>query len=95
MYYYKVSRKTGEFTRHTISVNGSAGVGTQFIVADLDGDGDTDLATGGKSGVHFFENLKVNNVSAEVREKEISIEKSWPFEGEGPNVQQEDGPPKM
>jgi len=95
VYYYKVSRKTGEFTRHTISVNGSAGVGTQFIVADLDGDGDTDLATGGKSGVHFFENLKVNNVSAEVREKEISIEKSWPFEGEGPNVQQEDGPPKM
>jgi hypothetical protein len=94
VYYYKINRQTGEFTRHTISVNGAAGVGTQFIIADLDGDGDMDLATAGKSGAHFFENLKVNKVAAEVREKEILIEKNWPFEGEGPNVQQEDGPPK-
>jgi hypothetical protein len=95
VYYYKINRQTGEFTRYAISLNGTAGVGTQFIVADLDGDGDVDIATAGKSGVHFFENLKINNVSAEAREKEILIEKNWPFEGEGPNVQQEDGPPKM
>jgi hypothetical protein len=95
VYYYKINRQTGEFTRYPISLNGTAGVGTQFIVADLDGDGDVDIATAGKSGLHFFENLKVNNVSAEAREKEILIEKNWPFEGEGPSVQQEDGPPKM
>jgi hypothetical protein len=95
VYYYKINRQTGDFTRHTISVNGTAGVGTQFIIADLDGDGDMDLATAGKSGVHFFENVKINKVAAEVREKEILIERNWPFEGEGPTVQQEDGPPKM
>ena len=94
VYYYKINRQTGEFTRHTISVNGTAGVGTQFVVADLDGDGDIDVATAGKSGVHFFENLKINKVASAMREKEILIEKHWPFEGEGPDVQQEDGPPK-
>jgi FG-GAP-like repeat/FG-GAP repeat len=94
VYYYKINRQTGDFTRHTISVNGTAGVGTQFIIADLDGDGDMDLTTAGKSGVHFFENVKINKVAAEVREKEILIERNWPFEGEGSNVQQEDGPPK-
>ena len=57
VYYYKINRKTGEFTRYPISVNGTAGAGTQFIVEDLDGDGDIDIATAGKTGVHFFENL--------------------------------------
>ncbi len=33
-------------------------LGTQFVVADLDGDGDLDMATAGKTGVHFFENLQ-------------------------------------
>ena len=42
---YKIDRKTGEFTRYPISLNGTAGAGTQFVVADLDGDGDLDIAT--------------------------------------------------
>ena len=84
VYYYKLDRKTGEFTRFPISMNGTAGVGTQFIVADLDGDGDVDLATAGKTGVHFFENLKVNRVPKEQREKEILLNHTtWPFTGEG------------
>ena len=62
IYYYKIDRETGEFTRYPISLNGTAGAGTQFIVEDLDGDGDLDIATAGKTGVHFFENLKVNQV---------------------------------
>jgi FG-GAP-like repeat len=91
VYYYKISR-TGEFTRYALSVNGTAGAGTQFVAQDLDGDGDIDIATAGKTGVHFFENLKINNVSKEQREKEILLDKSWPFPGEGSVVKQEDGP---
>jgi len=94
VFYYKINRKTGEFTRYPISVNGTAGVGTQIIAMDLDGDGDIDIATAGKTGVHFFENLKVNLVPKEQREKEILLDKNWPFPGEGPEIKQEEEPKK-
>ncbi|MDQ6699496.1 MAG: VCBS repeat-containing protein, partial [Acidobacteriota bacterium] len=88
IYYYKIDRKTGQFTRFPISLNGTAGAGTQFIVADLDGDGDVDIATAGKTGVHFFENLKVNQVPPAQREKELLLNnKTWPFPGEGGQVE--------
>jgi hypothetical protein len=84
IYYYKIDQKTGAFTRYPISLNGTAAAGTQFIVEDLDGDGDPDIATAGKTGVHFFENLKVNNVPASQREKELLMNtKEWPISGEG------------
>jgi len=92
VYYYKIDRRTGEFSRYPISVNGTGGVGTQIIVADLDGDGDLDIATAGKSGVHLFENMKIDKVPRQVREEQILIEKNWPFPGEGQNVEQQDGP---
>jgi hypothetical protein len=82
IYYYKINRQTGEFTRYPISLNGTAGAGTQFVVADLDGDGDLDIATAGKTGVHFFENLKIDLVPKEQREKELLLEKNWPFPDE-------------
>jgi len=91
-YYYKIDRKTGQFTRYAISVNGTAGAGTQFVTEDLDGDGDIDIVTAGKTGVHFFENLQVNHVPKEQREKELLLDKNWPFPGEGSIVQQENGP---
>jgi len=92
VYYYKIDRKTGQFTRYAISVNGTAGAGTQFVTEDLDGDGDIDIVTAGKTGVHFFENLQVNHVQKEQREKELLLDKNWPFPGEGSVVQQENGP---
>jgi hypothetical protein len=95
VYYYKINRKTGEFTRYPISVNGTAAAGTQFITEDLDGDGDIDIATAGKTGVHFFENLKINLVPKEQREKEILLDKNWPFPDEGPVVTQEEEPKKV
>jgi hypothetical protein len=94
VYYYKIDRKTGEFTRYPISVNGTAGAGTQFITMDLDGDGDLDIATAGKSGVHFFENKKIDLVPKAQREKEILLDTNWPFPGEGPQVQQDEEPKK-
>jgi hypothetical protein len=93
VYYYKLDRSTARFTRYPISVNAVAGAGTQFVAEDLDGDGDVDVATAGKTGVTFFENLKINHVSKEAREKQLLLDKLWPFQGEGTEVEQEDGPP--
>ena len=92
IYYYKIDRKTGQFTRYAISVNGTAGAGTQFVTEDMDGDGDVDIVTAGKTGVHFFENLKINRVPKAQREKELLLDTNWPFPGEGPVVKQEEEP---
>ncbi|MGD0444388.1 MAG: VCBS repeat-containing protein [Edaphobacter sp.] len=81
------------FTRITLSENGTASAGTQFVAADFDHDGDMDLASAGKLGVHVFENLKVNNVPKAVREEMQPLNRKWPFPGEGKEVEQEDGPP--
>ena len=80
------------FIRIALSVNGTASAGTQFIAADFDHDGDLDIASAGKLGVHVFENLKVNNVPKSVREETQPLNRNWPFPGEGKEVEQEDGP---
>ncbi|WP_419804046.1 FG-GAP repeat domain-containing protein [Terriglobus sp.] len=92
LFYYKLDRKTATWTRHAISVNGTAGVGTQILAEDLDHDGDIDLAVAGKLGVHVLENLRVNNVPKATREAQQPIERTWPFPGEGVEAQQENGP---
>ena len=94
IYYYKIDRKTGGFTRYPISVNGTQGAGTQFITEDLDGDGDIDIATAGKTGVHVAENLKIDKVPKAVREDELLLNKDWPFPGEGKEVEWQHGPKK-
>lgn len=80
------------FTRFALSVNGTASAGTQFVAADFDHDGDLDLASAGKLGVHVLENLKINNVPKAVREETQPLNRNWPFPGEGKEVEQEDGP---
>lgn len=92
LYYYKIDRTNGTFTRSTISMNGTAGGGVQILAADLDHDGDIDLVSSGKLGVHFMENLKVSHVPKSTREAQQAIERKWPFEGEGEYVEQENGP---
>lgn len=78
--------------RFPLSVNGSATAGTQFVAADFDKDGDIDLASAGKLGVHVYENLMTNKVPKAVREETQPLNRKWPFPGEGKEVPQEDGP---
>lgn len=92
LYFYKIDRGTGTFAREAMSVNDTAGAGTQFATADLDGDGDVDVVTAGKTGVHLLENLRVDHVPKAQREKELLLDTQWPFTGEGPRVQQEEEP---
>jgi hypothetical protein len=80
------------FTRIALSVNGTASAGTQFVAADFDHDGDIDLASAGKLGVHVLENLKVDKVTKSVREATQPLNRKWPFPDEGKEVEQEDGP---
>jgi hypothetical protein len=89
IYYYKIDRKTGAFSRYPVSVGGTVGAGTQFVVQDIDQDGDMDIVVAGKTGVHFLENLKVDRVPKEQREKEILLDKNWPVAGEGQEIKQE------
>ncbi len=86
IFYYKIDRRTATFTRFPISYNGTAEIGTQVIVNDIDGDGDKDIIVGGKTGVHWLENLRVDKVPAKVREQELWLNVNWPFAGEtGPH----------
>lgn len=100
LYAYRLSQaaKVGDiedpaFSRIPISVNGTAGVGTQILAYDFDQDGDIDLAVAGKSGVHFIENLTINNLPESLRKnQQWQLDRKWPFPGEGQEVLQENGP---
>jgi hypothetical protein len=92
IYAYRLN-KDATFTRIPVSLNGTAGVGTQILTADFDNDGDLDIAVAGKSGVHFLENLRIIKVPKATREaQQWPLDKNWPFPGEGQEVPQEDGP---
>ena len=81
------------FARVALSVNGTATIGTQIVAADLDKDGDIDIATAGKLGVHVLENLQVSKVPKQVREDTQPLNRQWPIPNEGKEIEQEDGPP--
>ncbi|HEY7500621.1 MAG TPA: VCBS repeat-containing protein [Vicinamibacterales bacterium] len=46
-----------EWIRHIIDYGGRAGGGLQMVVDDIDGDGDRDVITAGKTGLFLSENL--------------------------------------
>lgn len=55
LYWFELRRRSGqvEWVRHEI--DGDSGVGTQFVVADVNGDGKPDVVTSNKKGVFYFE----------------------------------------
>lgn len=60
IYWYEFTRGAKNavtWTRHTIDYGGKAGGGLQMAVRDIDGDGDMDVVSGGKSGLFLAENL--------------------------------------
>jgi hypothetical protein len=79
LFYYTIDRAAATFTRYPIAYNSVAGAGTQFVVVDFDGDGDQDVLTAGKTGQYWFENLKINNVPREEREKDLLLNTEWPY----------------
>ena len=58
LYWYEMSRKDGRpsWKRHLIDTD--SGIGTQFEVADLNGDGLLDIITSNKKGVHVFHQVR-------------------------------------
>ena len=48
---------TVEWIRHIVDYGGRAGGGLQMVVEDIDGDGDLDVITPGKTGLFLSENL--------------------------------------
>ena len=56
-YQFRPGPKGVEWIRHIVDYGGRAGGGLQMIVEDMDGDGDRDVVTSGKTGVFLSENL--------------------------------------
>ena len=50
-------KDTVEWIRHIVDYGGRAGGGLQMVVEDIDGDGDRDIVTPGKTGLFLSENL--------------------------------------
>lgn len=61
LYWYEYTRsddgKSVVWIKHVIDYSTRAGGGLQINIADIDGDGDPDIVTAGKSGLFLFENL--------------------------------------
>jgi hypothetical protein len=60
IYWYEFARTAAgavTWTRHTIDFGSKAGGGMQIAVRDMDGDGDMDVVSAGKSGLFLAENL--------------------------------------
>ena len=60
IYWYKFDPGTRTWRRGAISEGGPAGAGLDPKADDLDADGDVDLVVSGRSGLFWFENLRIH-----------------------------------
>ena len=58
IYWFELSRENGKPVWIPRQFDHNSGVGTQFEVADVDGDGLLDVVTSNKKGVHFFKQYR-------------------------------------
>jgi hypothetical protein len=58
MYWFEFKREEGKPTWTAHQFDHDSGVGTQFEVADINGDGLLDVATGNKKGAHYFQQVR-------------------------------------
>ena len=60
MYWYDLAMTPGSpaaSARHVIDEGGKMGGGLQIVATDIDGDGDLDVVSAGKTGLYLAENL--------------------------------------
>lgn len=58
MYWFELSRKDGKPVWTPRQFDHDSGVGTQFEVADMNGDGLLDVITANKKGAHYFQQVR-------------------------------------
>jgi hypothetical protein len=58
MYWFEFSRQSGQPTWTPHQFDHDSGVGTQFEVADVNGDGLLDVVTANKKGTNYFQQVR-------------------------------------
>jgi hypothetical protein len=58
VYWFELSREAGKPKWIPHEIDNDSGVGTQFEVADVNGDGLLDVVTANKKGAHYFEQVR-------------------------------------
>jgi hypothetical protein len=64
LYWYELVRRNGKVEWIPHEIDHASGVGTQFEVADVNGDGLLDVVTSNKRGVYYFEQVRGNAAAA-------------------------------
>jgi FG-GAP-like repeat len=64
LYWYELSRKDGKVEWIPHEIDHASGVGTQFEVADVNGDGLLDIVTSNKRGVYYFEQVRDSSAAS-------------------------------
>lgn len=58
LYWFELKRRNGKVSWERHEIDNDSGVGTQFLVTDVNGDGLLDVVTSNKKGVHLFEQVR-------------------------------------
>ena len=92
IYYYKIDPGNSEFTRYPISVNGTAGAGTQFHHGRPGWRRRSGYCDRGKNRRPLFRKFEgEQGAEGPAREKQLLLDKNWPFPGEGSQVEWQRG----